>query len=112
MSTRNLPQVFVNGPYGFASEAIFRTEVALLVTDNENAAQAASVLKSIWFRVISLQHQSHLRKVYFYWICDGLNEFEWFRSLLLAIEVQDCYRFIQINIVCVLICGKSTLNGG
>jgi hypothetical protein len=41
--------------------------------------------------------RTRLSKVYFFWICRDFGSFEWFRSLLLAIEAQDTENRIEIH---------------
>lgn len=57
----------------------------------------ASILKSIWYRSNYPQKKTKLHKVYFFWICRDFGSFEWFRSLLLAIEAQDIGHLIEIH---------------
>ncbi|KAA6411362.1 MAG: NADPH oxidase [Lasallia pustulata] len=42
------------------------------------------------------QKKTRLRKVYFFWVCREFGSFEWFRSLLMAIEAQDMDNHIEI----------------
>ncbi|UZP42626.1 hypothetical protein NXS19_010442 [Fusarium pseudograminearum] len=43
------------------------------------------------------QKKTRLSKVYFFWICRDFDSFEWFRSLLLAVEAQDLDHRIEIH---------------
>ncbi|KAG9289540.1 hypothetical protein G9A89_002313 [Geosiphon pyriformis] len=92
-----LPRVMVDGPFGSASEDVFKFEVAMLVGAGIGVTPFASILKSIWYRVNYPTKSTKLRKVYFFWICREYNAFEWFQSLLLAIEEQDIDQFIEIH---------------
>lgn len=94
-----LPRVFVDGPFGSASEDVFKFEVAVLVGAGIGVTPFASILKSIWYRMNYPQSKTRLRKVYFFWICRDFGSFEWFRSLLLAIEAQDLEDRIEIHTV-------------
>lgn len=95
-----LPRVYIDGPFGSASEDVFKFEVAVLVGAGIGVTPFASILKSIWYRMNYPQGRTRLRKVYFFWICRDFGSFEWFRSLLLAIEAQDLEDHIEIHTVC------------
>jgi hypothetical protein len=43
------------------------------------------------------KEKTRLRKVYFFWVCRDFGSFEWFRSLLMAIEAQDIDKNIEIH---------------
>ncbi|KAF2129917.1 hypothetical protein P153DRAFT_375534 [Dothidotthia symphoricarpi CBS 119687] len=92
-----LPRVYIDGPFGSASEDVFKFEVAVLVGAGIGVTPFASILKSIWYRMNYPQGRTRLRKVYFFWICRDFGSFEWFRSLLLAIEAQDLEQHIEIH---------------
>lgn len=94
-----LPRVYIDGPFGSASEDVFKFEVAVLVGAGIGVTPFASILKSIWYRMNYPQSRTRLRKVYFFWICRDFGSFEWFRSLLLAIEAQDLDDHIEIHTV-------------
>ncbi|KAI5475801.1 hypothetical protein MNV49_000812 [Pseudohyphozyma bogoriensis] len=93
-----LPRVMVDGPFGSASEDVFKFEVSVLVGAGIGVTPFASILKSIWYRLnFPSEKKTRLRKVYFIWICRDFNQLEWFQSLLLAIEEQDLSNFIEIH---------------
>ncbi|KAF8536028.1 ferric reductase NAD binding domain-containing protein [Trichophaea hybrida] len=94
---RVLPRVYIDGPFGSASEDVFKYEVAILVGAGIGVTPFASILKSIWYRSNYPQKKTRLHKVYFFWICRDFGSFEWFRSLLLAIEAQDIGHLIEIH---------------
>ncbi|KAI1919863.1 hypothetical protein LOZ12_005848 [Ophidiomyces ophidiicola] len=94
---RVLPRVYIDGPFGSASEDVFKYEVALLVGAGIGVTPFASILKSIWYRMNFPQTKTRLRKVYFFWVCRDFGSFEWFQSLLLAIEAQDKANHIEIH---------------
>ena len=98
---RILPRVYIDGPFGSASEDVFKYEIALLVGAGIGVTPFASVLKSIWYRMNypNPKHRTRLRKVYFFWVIRDFDSFEWFRSLLLAIEAQDVANTIEIHAV-------------
>ncbi len=96
---KDLPRVYVDGPFGSASEDVFKFETAVLVGAGIGVTPFASILKSIWYRMNYPQQRTRLRKVYFFWICRDFGSLEWFRSLLLAIEAQDYSNKIEIHTV-------------
>jgi NADPH oxidase 2 len=99
----------IDGPFGSASEDFQQYEVAILVGAGIGVTPFASILKSIWYRVnYPTQNRTKLRKVHFFWvssptpaqltqICRDFESFEWFRSLLLAIEAQDIGDLLEIH---------------
>lgn len=96
---RVLPRLYIDGPFGSASEDVFRYEVVALVGAGIGVTPFASILKSIWYRMNYPRQQTRLRKVYFFWVCRDFDSFEWFRSLLSAIEAQDIDNHIEIHTV-------------
>ncbi|KAI4161045.1 MAG: hypothetical protein LQ342_005208 [Letrouitia transgressa] len=92
-----LPRVYIDGPFGSASEDVFKYEVAVLVGAGIGVTPFASILKSIWYRMNYPRQKTRLRKVYFFWVCRDFGSFEWFRSLLMAIEAQDMDSHIEIH---------------
>lgn len=97
-----LPRIYIDGPFGSASEDVFKFETAVLVGAGIGVTPFASILKSIWHRMSSPAgskeyNKSRLRKVYFFWVCRDFGSFEWFQSLLLAIEAQDLRGSIEIH---------------
>jgi NADPH oxidase len=96
---RVLPRVYIDGPFGSASEDVFKFEVAVLVGAGIGVTPFASILKSIWYRMNYPQGRSRLRKVYFFWVIRDFGSLEWFRSLLMAIEAQDSEHAIEIHTV-------------
>lgn len=50
---RVLPRVMIDGPFGSASEDVFKFEVAVLVGAGIGVTPFASILKSIWYALTS-----------------------------------------------------------
>lgn len=97
---KTLPRVFIDGPFGSASEDVFKYEIAVLIGAGIGVTPFASILSSIWYRMSKRsQQKTRLRKVYFFWVCRDFGSFEWFRSLLTAIEAQDIDSHIEIHTV-------------
>ena len=95
-----LPRIYIDGPFGSASEDVFKYEIAVLCGAGIGVTPFASILKSIWYRMSHPQtERTRLRKVYFFWVIRDFGSFEWFRSLLSAIETQDVNSNIEIHFV-------------
>ncbi|RMZ90081.1 hypothetical protein DV736_g2678, partial [Chaetothyriales sp. CBS 134916] len=93
-----LPRVYVDGPFGSASQDVFKFETALLVGAGIGVTPFASILKSIWYRMSNAATpNTRLRKVYFFWVCRDFGSLEWFKSLLHAIEAEDRHHAIEIH---------------
>lgn len=103
ISLRNpLPPVSVDGPFGRTPESLWEKDVAVLVAVGPNVTSFASILKSIWYRMNFAYEKTALRKVYFFWLCDDIRGFEWFKSLVLAIEGQNFDENIEVHPVSLL----------
>jgi ferredoxin-NADP reductase len=94
-----MPELIVDGPYGTATEHVFRFDVVLLVGAGIGVTPFVSVMNSI-----RLQHQGFTRQAsddedtvfphhklrpnhcFFYWVCRDQDEFAWFSPLLEKIE--------------------------
>lgn len=64
----NLIIVYIDGPFGSASEDVFNFECSVLVGAGIGVTPFASILKSIWYRANYPQKKTRLSKVYFFWI--------------------------------------------
>ena len=106
---RILPRVYLDGPFGSASEDVFKYEIAVLVGAGIGVTPFASILKSIWYRMNYPKQKTRLRKVYFFWVCRDFGSFEWFRSLLMAIEAQDMDCQIEIHTVSLYPSAKNSI---
>ncbi|KAI0004260.1 NADPH oxidase [Russula compacta] len=97
-TTRPLPVVRIDGPYGAPAEDVFNVEIAILVGAGIGVTPFASILKHIWYRQRS-GNLGSLRRVEFFWICRDAPSFGWFQSLLQEVEAaQADPNFLRINI--------------
>ncbi|KAH9809988.1 ferric reductase NAD binding domain-containing protein [Melampsora americana] len=100
-TNRILPRVMIDGPFGSASEDVFKFEAVILCGGGIGVTPFASVLKSIWYKLNLTQKerekQTRLQKVYFFWVCRDFESCEWFRSLLEAIEEQDLEGRVELH---------------
>ncbi|KAL6249345.1 hypothetical protein RBB50_003198 [Rhinocladiella similis] len=93
-----LPRLYIDGPFGSASEDVFKFETVMLVGAGIGVTPFASILKSIWYRMKNpTVGKTRLRKVYFFWVCRDFGSLEWFKSLLSAIENEDKSHAIEIH---------------
>ncbi|XP_072234297.1 cytochrome b-245 heavy chain [Leuresthes tenuis] len=97
-----LPKVAIDGPFGTASEDVFRYEVVMLVGAGIGVTPFASILKSVWYKHIQNNQNVFTKKIYFYWLCPETQAFEWFADLLQTLERQmtekDMADFLSYNI--------------
>ncbi|MBN3299523.1 CY24B protein, partial [Amia calva] len=97
-----LPKMAVDGPFGTASEDVFRYEVVMLVGAGIGVTPFASILKSVWYRYSNNTTDLVTKKIYFYWLCRETQAFEWFADLLQSLEGQMLERgnadFLSYNI--------------
>ncbi|OBZ79041.1 hypothetical protein A0H81_01005 [Grifola frondosa] len=97
-STRLLPAVRIDGPYGAPAEDVFDVEVAVLVGAGIGVTPFASILKHIWYRQ-KKGNLGSLKRVEFFWVCRDAPSFGWFQTLLQEVEAaQADPNFLRINI--------------
>ncbi|KAA1468692.1 NADPH oxidase [Dentipellis sp. KUC8613] len=97
-SSRPLPVVRIDGPYGAPAEDVFNVEIAVLIGAGIGVTPFASILKHIWYRQRN-GNLGSLRKVEFFWVCRDAPSFGWFQSLLSEVEAaQADPNFLRINI--------------
>ena len=88
------PHMYVDPVLENASEDVFNAHLAILVGVGNGVMPLASILKRIHY-CMGLHKAFMVQKVYFFWICDDLEKFRWFQSLLLALEFESvqiqCY---------------------
>lgn len=102
-----LPPVSVDGPFGCTPRTLWEKDVAVLVAVGPSVTVFASILKSIWYRINYAYEKTELRKIYFFWLCDDIVGYEWFKSLVLAIEAQNLDENMEVHPVCVSLCQRS-----
>ncbi|KAM4697068.1 NADPH oxidase 1 [Rhinophrynus dorsalis] len=84
----NPPRLEVDGPFGTASEDVFKYEVSMLVGAGIGVTPFASILKSIWYKFQKDDQRLKTKKIYFYWICRETGAFAWFADLLRSLEQE------------------------
>ncbi|KAG2457333.1 CY24B protein, partial [Polypterus senegalus] len=97
-----MPKMAVDGPFGTASEDVFRYDAVMLVGAGIGVTPFASILKSVWYRYSNNVTEPKLKRIYFYWVCRETNAFEWFADLLRSLEAQMAEKgnadFLSYNI--------------
>ncbi|XP_068165263.1 cytochrome b-245 heavy chain [Antennarius striatus] len=97
-----LPKIAIDGPFGTASEDVFRYEIVMLVGAGIGVTPFASILKSVWYKRIQNNQDVFTKKIYFYWLCPETQAFEWFADLLQSLEGQMAEKgvtdFLSYNI--------------
>ncbi|KZW02592.1 NADPH oxidase isoform 1 [Exidia glandulosa HHB12029] len=97
-TSRPMPAVRIDGPYGAPAEDVFDSDVAVLVGGGIGVTPFASILKHIWYRQ-KRGNLGALRRVEFFWVCRDVPSFGWFQSLLQEVEAaQTDPNFLRINI--------------
>ncbi|TDL28527.1 NADPH oxidase [Rickenella mellea] len=97
-TTRPMPVVRIDGPYGAPAEDVFNVEVAVLIGAGIGVTPFASILKHIWYRQ-KKGNLGALRRVEFFWVCRDAPSFGWFQSLLQEVEAaQMDPNFLRINV--------------
>ncbi|OMH84403.1 Cytochrome [Zancudomyces culisetae] len=97
LQTFYLPRLQIDGPFGSASEDVFKHEVSMLFGAGIGVTPFASILKSIWYRYNFPNRKNKLKKVYFIWTQRETQSFEWFRDLLKAIEDEEDLYYMRTS---------------
>ena len=90
-TSKALPQVRIDGPYGAPAEDVFNVEVAVLIGAGIGVTPFASILKHIWYRQ-RRNNVGSLKRVEFFWVCRDTPSFGWFQSLLQEVEAAQADR--------------------
>lgn len=88
----------IDGPFGAASEEVFKYKTVMLVGAGIGVTPFASILKHIQFKLKQNPNNPPISKVYFYWICRDKSAFQWFSKKLAALERDNVNNFLEINI--------------
>jgi len=88
VATKDLPWLAIDGPFGTASEDMYRYPVAVLVGAGIGVTPFASLLQALYFRKSAPDRYPKFKteKVYFYWVCPGFEAWGWFAKLLMDLE--------------------------
>lgn len=116
-TSRPLPTVRIDGPYGAPAEDVFKVEVAVLIGAGigklceaslvrqyltflcvKGVTPFASILKHIWYQQRKGQLGS-LKRVEFFWVCRDAPSFGWFQSLLQEVEAAQADRQLETHLM-------------
>ncbi|KAJ2775652.1 hypothetical protein IWQ57_000281 [Coemansia nantahalensis] len=92
-----LPTIMVDGPYGAPTQQVFDYEHLVLVGGGIGVTPMSSVLKSLFFRLTERPDECRVRKVYFIWVCRSVQSLEWFRDLLVALDMEDIGDILEVR---------------
>lgn len=81
-------ELFMDGPYGTASEEVFHYQVMVLVAAGIGVTPFASILKTLAHQAKADKLETPLKKVAFYWVCRDEREFMSFKDIMVGI-VED-----------------------
>ena len=93
------PNVYVDGPYGSPSAAIFESRFAVLIGAGIGVTPFASVLESIVLRSGETSPRpSKLERAHFFWLNRDQYSFEWFGELLRDLEKRDQKGLLDVHL--------------
>ncbi|KAM8976485.1 NADPH oxidase 4 [Pelodytes ibericus] len=75
---RKSPKIYIDGPFGSASEEALHYEVSLCVAGGIGITPFASILNQL----LDAWKDYKLQRLYFVWICRDIHAFLWFADLL------------------------------
>eukprot|EP01132_Coremiostelium_polycephalum_P005567 gene5567-6933_t len=92
------PILRIDGPFGAASEEVFKYKQVVLIGAGIGVTPFASILKHIKYQLSRTYHTGPLiEKVHFFWICRDRSSFEWFSGIIGALEMENVNNFLDIN---------------
>lgn len=94
-------RVYVDGPYGSPSAAIFESRFAVLIGAGIGVTPFASVLESMVLRAGGegdSAKPSRLERAHFFWLNRDQYSFEWFAELLRDLEKRDGKGLLDIHL--------------
>eukprot|EP01133_Synstelium_polycarpum_P010754 gene10754-12523_t len=92
------PILRIDGPFGAASEEVFKYKQVMLIGAGIGITPFASILKHIKYQLSrTYQTGPMIEKVHFYWICRDRSSFEWFSGIIGALEMENVNDFLEIN---------------
>ncbi|XP_075054800.1 NADPH oxidase 4 [Mixophyes fleayi] len=79
---RKDPKIYIDGPFGSASEEALNYEVGLCIAGGIGVTPFASILNQL----LDKWAEYKLRRLYFVWICRDIQSFLWFADLLCTLH--------------------------
>jgi len=90
------PIIMIDGPFGAASEDVFKFETVMLWAAGIGVTPFASILKAIRHGIQTSDSNCPIKRVEFYWINREKTSFEWFIDLLAELERSCDFLSIQL----------------
>ncbi|ORX67557.1 hypothetical protein DL89DRAFT_285573 [Linderina pennispora] len=94
---REMPLLFIDGPYTAPTEHFFNYEVGVLIAAGIGVTPAASVLRSVYFQWIRDRYAMNTKKVYLFWVYRDIGTLEWFKDLLVALDEEGLSSIVQVR---------------
>ncbi|KAJ1949450.1 hypothetical protein FBU59_001141, partial [Linderina macrospora] len=94
---REMPLVYIDGPYTAPTEHFFNYEVGVLIAAGIGVTPAASVLRSVYFQCIRDKYAMKTKKVYLFWVYRDIGTLEWFKDLLVALDEEGLSSIVQVR---------------
>ncbi|EGG13423.1 superoxide-generating NADPH oxidase flavocytochrome [Cavenderia fasciculata] len=93
------PILRIDGPFGAASEEVFKYKTVMLIGAGIGVTPFASILKHIKFQLSKAYSTTGntIEKVHFFWICRDRSSFEWFSGIIGALEMDNVNNFLEIH---------------
>jgi len=91
------PIFLIDGPFGAASEDVYKYKNVILFAAGIGVTPFASILKDIRYQ-LQTDENCQLARVHFYWTNRDRSAFEWFTELLATLEKNNINNFLDINI--------------
>ncbi|KAF2077058.1 hypothetical protein CYY_001625 [Polysphondylium violaceum] len=92
------PILRIDGPFGAASEEVFKYKQVILIGAGIGVTPFASILKHIKYQLSRTYATTPLiDKVHFFWICRDRSSFEWFSGIIGELELENINNFLEIN---------------
>lgn len=116
LTSNELPEIKIDGPFGAPSQQVFDYEQLILVGAGIGVTPFASILKHLWYQYRMFRNNGSskngwkLKKVTFIWIARETEAFQWFQSLLAAIEDAVNDGFLEISLYLTGKMSKSIMN--
>ncbi|XP_053312530.1 NADPH oxidase 4 [Spea bombifrons] len=82
LQQRKSPKIYIDGPFGSASEEALNYEVSLCVAGGIGVTPFAAILNQL----LDNWKQHKLQRLYFVWICRDIESFLWFADLLCTLH--------------------------
>jgi NADPH oxidase len=90
------PIILIDGPFGAASEDVFKFETAMLFAAGIGVTPMASILKTVRYCILNNVDSCMIKSVDFIWINREKTSFEWFLDLLAEMERTCDFLNIQL----------------